>query len=86
MVVDAGTGSGAIALSLASELGGGASSVWAVDASRDALDVAAANLARVQDARRAAWPPVTLLESDWLHALPDELRGRSIWSWPIRPT
>ena len=50
--------------------------MWAVDASRDALDVAAANLARVRDAAPAVWPPVTLLESDWLRALPDELRGR----------
>jgi release factor glutamine methyltransferase len=76
VVVDAGTGSGAIALSLASELGSaGASSVWAVDASRDALDVAAANLSAVRESAAVAWPQVTLLEGDWLRALPDELRG-----------
>jgi len=76
VVVDAGTGSGAIALSLASELGPqGASSVWAVDASPDALAVAAANLERVRGQRGQGWPPVTLLVSDWLGALPAELRG-----------
>jgi release factor glutamine methyltransferase len=75
VVVDAGTGSGAIALSLASELGDAASSVWAIDASRDALDVAAANVARVREHAGTAWPPVTLLESNWLRTLPDELRG-----------
>jgi release factor glutamine methyltransferase len=76
VVVDAGTGSGAIALSLASELGvAGASSVWAVDASRDALDVAAANLSALRERAAVVWPPVTLLEGDWLRALPAELRG-----------
>jgi release factor glutamine methyltransferase len=77
VIVDAGTGSGAIALSLAEELGvEGASSVWAVDASADALEVAAANLETVRVQHRAAWPRVALLESDWLGALPAELRGR----------
>jgi release factor glutamine methyltransferase len=76
VIVDAGTGSGAIALSMAEELGvEGASSVWAVDASADALEVAAANLERVRVQHRAAWPRVALLESDWLSALPAELRG-----------
>jgi release factor glutamine methyltransferase len=77
VIVDAGTGSGAIALSLAEELGvEGASSVWAVDASADALEVAAANLETVRVQHGAAWPRVALLESDWLGALPAELRGR----------
>jgi release factor glutamine methyltransferase len=77
VIVDAGTGSGAIALSMAEELGvEGASSVWAVDASADALEVAAANLETVRVQHRAAWPRVALLESDWLGALPAELRGR----------
>jgi release factor glutamine methyltransferase len=76
VIVDAGTGSGAIALSMAEELGvEGASSVWAVDASADALEVAAANLETVRLQNRAAWPRVALLESDWLSALPAELRG-----------
>jgi release factor glutamine methyltransferase len=76
VIVDAGTGSGAIALSMAEELGvEGASSVWAVDASADALEVAAANLETVRVQHRAAWPRVALLESDWLSALPAELRG-----------
>ena len=76
VVVDAGTGSGAIALSLAAELGvEGTSSVWAVDASTDALEVAATNLERVRARQTAAWPLVHLLESDWLGALPSTLRG-----------
>jgi release factor glutamine methyltransferase len=76
VIVDAGTGSGAVALSMAVELGvEGASSVWAVDASADALEVAAANLETVRVQHRAAWPRVVLLESGWLSALPAELRG-----------
>ena len=75
VTVDAGTGSGAIALSLAAELGRGrVSAVWAVDTSGNALDVAMANLARVTPAG-SQWPPVRFLESDWLQGLPDELRG-----------
>ena len=51
VVVDAGTGSGAIALALASELGPGLlREVWATDVSADALEVAAANV----EARRAS--------------------------------
>ncbi len=76
VIVDAGTGSGAIALSLAAELGlERTASVWAVDASLDALEVAAANLETVRARHRGAWPLVTVLESDWLGALPAELHG-----------
>ena len=75
-VVDAGTGSGAIALSLATELAashpGGA--VWAVDVSADALCVAAENLERT-GALASDMLPVTLVQGSWLSALPDELRG-----------
>jgi release factor glutamine methyltransferase len=74
VVVDAGTGSGAIALSLASELGPQGASVWAVDASPGALEVARSNLERVQ-VGQARCAPVTLLHSDWLRGLPSELRG-----------
>ncbi len=45
VAVDAGTGSGAIALALATELGAGVvDQVWATDTSAGALEVAAANL------------------------------------------
>ena len=69
-VVDLGTGSGAIALSIAAELWPDVE-VWATDASADALAVARANLAGL--GRRAG--VVRLAEGDWFAALPDELRG-----------
>ncbi len=76
VVVDAGTGTGAIALSLAVELGPSlVSGVWATDASVDALEVAAANLAAVR-AAGSALPEVTLAGGDWLEALPPALAGR----------
>jgi release factor glutamine methyltransferase len=67
---DLGTGSGAIALSLAAERWPDVE-VWATDASPDALAVARANLAGL--GRRAS--VVRLLEGDWFAALPDDLRG-----------
>lgn len=69
-VVDLGTGSGAIALSLAVECA--RARVWATDASADALAVAAANVAGIGTlaARR-----VRLVEGSWFAALPVELRG-----------
>jgi release factor glutamine methyltransferase len=69
-VVDLGTGSGAIALSIAAERWP-AVEVWATDASADAVAVARANLAGL--GRRAS--VVTLAVGDWFAALPDELRG-----------
>ena len=71
VAVDLGTGSGAIALSLAAERWPHVE-VWATDASADALAVARANLAGL--GRRAG--VVRLVEGDWFEALPDELRGR----------
>jgi len=77
VMVDAGTGSGAIALSLATELvhantGG---SVWAVDASLDALDVARANVTCVGRDQEGRLLPVTLAHGSWLTALPTALLG-----------
>jgi release factor glutamine methyltransferase len=68
---DLGTGSGAIGLSLASELPVDAVSVWLTDLSPDALDVARANLSGLG---RAAGH-VRVAEGSWFDALPAELRG-----------
>jgi release factor glutamine methyltransferase len=72
LVVDAGTGSGAIALAVATELPG--STVWATDASQDALAVAAQNLERVR--RDHPHVAVTLVEGNWLEPLPAALQRR----------
>jgi len=71
LAVDLGTGSGAIALSLAAELA--QAEVWATDVSADALAVARANLAGLGG---YAAPRVRLVEGRWFGALPDELCGR----------
>jgi release factor glutamine methyltransferase len=68
-VVDLGTGSGAIALSIAAERPN--ATVIATDASPDALAVARANLAGIG---RAA-TRVSLREGSWFDALPPDLRG-----------
>jgi len=70
-VVDLGTGSGAIALSIAVERA--RVHVFATDASPAALRVAAANLAGLggRPATR-----VRLMPGDWWSALPADLRGR----------
>ncbi len=69
-VVDLGTGSGAIALSIAAERWPDVE-VWATDASEDAIAVARANLAAL--GRRGS--VVRLAVGDWFDALPGELRG-----------
>ena len=69
-VADLGTGSGAIALSLAAECTG--VEVWATDRDPAALEVARANCSGL--GRRAA--VVTICAGNWFGALPDELRGR----------
>lgn len=69
-VADIGTGSGALALALATELPDAA--VWATDVSLEALAVARANLA-------GAGLPATrvrLAAGSWFDALPNELRGK----------
>lgn len=70
-VVDLGTGSGVIALALVTERPN--VSVWATDASPEALDVARANL--VGAGGRAA-ARVRLLQGHWWDALPADLAGR----------
>ena len=69
VVVDLGTGSGAIALSVATECP--QTRVFATDVSADALAVARANLAGL--GRAAA--RVSLHEGDWFQAVPGALRG-----------
>ncbi|MCA1692965.1 MAG: peptide chain release factor N(5)-glutamine methyltransferase, partial [Actinobacteria bacterium] len=69
VVVDLGTGSGAIALSVAREAG---ARVWATDRSPAALAVARANLAGLGSAPASR---VRLLEGHWFGALPPELLG-----------
>lgn len=68
-VVDLGTGSGAMALSIAVEVP--TAQVWATDVSADALAVARGNTAGI--GRSAA--RVSLSEGHWFDALPGELRG-----------
>lgn len=69
LVVDLGTGTGAIGFSIAVERPG--VEVWATDASVAALDLARANLAGL--GRPAA--RVRLAEGSWFDALPPELTG-----------
>ncbi len=78
--VDLGTGSGAIALSLATEGAGRVAptrlEVWGTDRSDDALDVARVNLAAVGERDPAAAARVTLAEGSWFDALPGRLARR----------
>jgi len=68
VLADLGTGSGAIAISLATELAD--VEVWATDASADALAVAAANVAGCAATRVRLAPP-----GPWFAALPAALAG-----------
>lgn len=70
-VVDLGTGSGVIGLSMAFELGVDAAHVWLTDASVDALNVARANMIGI--GRAAA--NVRISQGSWWNALPQDLAG-----------
>ncbi len=71
LVADLGTGSGAIALSIAVEVP--TAHVWATDASEDALAVARANLAGIGS---PAAVRVRMTQGRWFDALPGAFRGQ----------
>jgi release factor glutamine methyltransferase len=71
-IVDLGTGSGVIGLSMAFELGADAAHVWLTDASVDALDVARANMVGI--GRAAA--NVRVAHGSWWNALPQDIAGQ----------
>jgi release factor glutamine methyltransferase len=73
-VVDLGTGSGVVALSLAAEFEGPLE-VWATDLSADALEVARANLDVLAADRPEAAARVRLVRGSWFAALPAALAG-----------
>jgi len=70
VVADLGTGSGAIALSIAAEHVGAL--VYATDVSLDALEVANENLRTLP---QSAQQRVTLKQGSWFDALPSQTRG-----------
>ena len=72
VVVDLGSGSGAIGLSIAAERAKAGVEVWCVDASSDAVAVTRANLAGLG----VAGASVRVVEGSWFDPLPEGLRGR----------
>ena len=88
VVVDLGTGSGVIGLSVARELPHPGTEVWLTDVDADALDVARANLAGL--GRNGVG--VRVVEGSWFVALPADLAvewlsrdGRRVLVRPVRP-
>jgi len=78
-VLDLGTGSGAIAVALASARPD--ARVWAVDRSAAALEVAARNAAKLLDARRSGGP-LAFVAGSWYDTLDAALRFEAIVSNP----
>ena len=78
-VLDLGTGSGAIAVALASARPD--ARVWAVDRSAAALEVAARNATKLLDAQRPGGPPAFVAGS-WYDTLDPALRFEAIVSNP----
>lgn len=78
MVLDLGTGSGAIGLAVADELAFDGTTVWLTDASSDALAVASANLTGIGRAAKN----VRVAHGHWFDAAPDGARFDVIVSNP----
>jgi release factor glutamine methyltransferase len=78
VVVDLGTGSGAIALSLAAEFftAGPSLEVWATDVSVDALELCRQNLAVLAGDNPEAASRVRAVRGRWFDALADDLAGQ----------
>jgi len=77
-VVDLGTGTGAVALSLAVEMAPAYPGLrlWATDADPGALALALANLVRVGETCPSIAERIELRAGSWFDALPQDLRGR----------